>query len=184
MKNILRENMRRFGTKNLLTEQQSMAEPFRGAVERYRDAIITILNFSVQQIGKDPRTVRSFDTFKIELNKAFTKALDNFDLGQVYSNYGPNFFISLKQQMKFANQLGQDGNKKFAVVVNAIEKSGSALIKHIMDTEEGLGSKTVQLGKPDQDTINDLSSDQNKIAALDNSIKMMNQVLPTIMVKR
>ena len=185
MKNILRENMRRFRTKNLLSEQQSMAEPFRSAVERYRDAIATILNFAAERLIKDPRATRNIQTQLAELNKRFTLALDsmsNDTLRKIYEEYGPNWFSGIASMLAASRTLGQDGDTKFKRIVNTIEETGSALIKHV-DEVPNIPA-TITPGELDQDTANDMGDDMSKIADLDSAIEMMNKLLPTIMVKK
>ena len=65
-------------------------------------------------------------------------------------------------------------------------RSGGEVIRHVgIDVAEGPHiPATITPGRVDQDTINDIRDDKSAIADLDSAIEMMNQVLPTIMVKK
>ncbi len=220
MKNILRENMRRFGTKNLLIEQSySPIANYTESVEKIRAAVLKILEFT-SSASRD-RNIEKLIAGQIDgINYTTRTLLDTMKRGDIPQ---PRYFekfkdaVNLRQfynYVKTRKLFGQDGNQRLGRVCQSIMSPGIKLLKHIISSiEKGTeaAKNTGQIGRTiNQDAMSqpgikipgDLESafrlkqsyeymqsslkgkDEQLIDELDKGIDIMNEILPTILVKR
>ena len=132
MKNILRENMRRFNTKNL-NEQMSMAEPWRSKFEIYRDSILALLNLPLKYPMDQRHKSQNLDKIK-EINSLMDGALNNMNIATMKALYkatGYNSFKAMLARIRQAKIMKREDENNLDWASIKLQKAGDGLLKHL-----------------------------------------------------
>jgi len=151
MKNILRENMRRFGTKNLLTEQTySPIENYTKSIEKIRAAVLKILEFTLNVSRNNQNLQNAISNQTDSINRATDTLLRIMERENIPE---PRYFEKFKNTVtlnqfynyvKKQNMFGQDGNRKLAQVCRSIALPSNELLKHMINSVRKLISPSAE----------------------------------------